>query len=86
MKIKKIKVVPFGLQRKIIELQDVTISTIEEKKMSTGENQLWILDKDGYNVLHSFNDCRLQSITKDLMSFIGYTHVKCEKVSIYVWV
>jgi hypothetical protein len=86
MKIKKIRVVPFGLKRKIIELQDVTISTIEEKKMATGENQLWILDKDGYNVSYAFNDCRLQSITKELMTLMGYTTVKCEKVLIYVWV
>ena len=85
MKIKKIRVVPFGLKRKIIELDDVTISTIEENKMYNGENQLWILDKNGNNVSHSFNDCRLQSIKKDLMSFIGYTQSKCEKVSIYVW-
>ena len=47
MKIRKIKVVPFGSKRKLIELQNVTISTINENKMATGENQLWVLDKDG---------------------------------------
>ena len=83
MKIRKIKVVPFGSKRKLIELQNVTISTINENKMATGENQLWVLDKDGYNVSHSFDDVRLQSITKDLMTFIGYANMK--KISIFVW-
>ena len=86
MKIKKIRVAPFGVQKKIIELQDVAITTVDENKKATGENQLWILDKNGDNISHVFNDVRLQSIKKDLMFFVGYTIIKCRKVSIYVWV
>jgi len=29
---------------------------------------------------------KLQSITKDLMTFVGYTYPKNEKVSIFIWI
>lgn len=86
MKVKKVKVVKFGNSRNILEMEDISISTIEEKKMSTGENKLLLLDREGCDVIATFYDYKLQCISKDIMTFIGYTFPKNEKVSIFIWV
>ena len=88
MKVSKVRVVKVDLKTKtLLEVNDVWISTSDESKMSTGETQLFILDKDGVNVMDCFFDVRLSSISKlDVLSFIGYSEIKKERVMIFVWV
>jgi hypothetical protein len=63
----------------IFTKENCDIGTAYEDKTNTGENQLWIMDEKGENLLFTVNDVRLVGIYAVIMRFTGYlgqTHKK----------
>lgn len=86
MKASKVQVFKFDNGKSILDLENTSISTSDESYMQNGSNKFYILDENGHNIIHTFEDVRLRWIAKDQMSFIAYTYPKLLKVSIHVWV
>lgn len=85
MKASKVQVIQFDNGKSMLYLENISISTSDENCMQNGSNKFCILDENGYNIIHTFEDVRLRWIAKNNMSFIAYTDPKVLKVLIIVW-
>lgn len=67
------------------------IATINAEKSFSGDNQMWILDEKGINMILSIIDVRLEGVYADFMRFVGYLNTPIgnikvnTKIHINIW-